>query len=62
MSVLIHEYGYQFRDLVLAQVLSYNQYGWSLDNSPVNTKGATIRVETSAMGENYVNSSQTTTQ
>lgn len=44
MIKLRETYGYQFRDLVTLKFRSYNRYGWSLNYSPTNTVGATIKV------------------
>lgn len=44
MTKLRETYGYQFRDLVTLKLRSYNKYGWSLNYSPTNTVGATIKV------------------
>jgi len=45
MAKLRETYGYQFRDLVTLKFRSYNRYGWSLNYSPTNTVGATIKVQ-----------------
>ena len=59
MDDLTGDYGYVFRELVLARVTCTNEYGYAADFSTPNTEGALIRQLPAAMGSIYVNAFET---
>ena len=59
MDDLTGDYGYVFRELVLARVTCTNVYGYAADFSSPNTEGALIRQLPAAMGSIFVNAFET---
>lgn len=62
MDFLRAQHGYEFNQLPQFKVRSRNLYGWSLDYSPPNTVGVTVRIEPTKMGTVLNNAFETTTE
>ena len=62
MDFLRGQHGYEFNQLPQFKVRSRNLFGWSLEYSPPNTVGVTVRIEPTKMGTVLNNAFETTTE